>query len=228
MTRTLAIGDIHGCFQSLKTLAEEIPITDEDRLITLGDMIDRGPASYQVIEWLIQRKEKKLPLVSLLGNHEKMLLDARDNPEKISRWLSCGGKETLASYSPLGDKGRLLDIPDHHWDFIENCVKYYELETHFFVHGCAYPDYPLSEQPDYMILWEKFDQAQAHESGKIMLCGHTPQRSGRPLSLGFAQCIDTWVYGDGWLTCLDIKSQQYWQANEQGEFRTDFLFPETL
>ncbi|MDF1661037.1 MAG: metallophosphoesterase family protein [Planctomycetota bacterium] len=225
MTRTLVIGDIHGCFQSLMTLAKEIPIAEEDLVITLGDYIDRGPASYQVIEWLIERK-KTGQLVSILGNHERMLLDAKENPLLFGRWFNCGGKETLASYSPLGDTGKLVDVPDSHWDFFESCVKYHELDSHFFVHGCAYPDYPMDEQPDYMILWEKFDQAAPHESGKVMVCGHTPQKSGRPVSLGFAQCIDTWVYGDGWLTCLDIQSQQYWQANEKGKFRSDFLSPE--
>jgi serine/threonine protein phosphatase 1 len=223
MARILAIGDIHGCFQSLMTLVENIPITDSDLVISLGDIIDRGPSSCEVVEWLRNRSQQPGQLITLLGNHERMLLDARSDPILEKQWLKCGGKETLCSYSALGDSGQLSDVPDNHWDFLESLVKYHEIDSHFFVHGCAYPDYALDEQPDYMLLWETFDQAAPHQSGKIMVCGHTPQRSGLPFSRGYAQCIDTWVYGNGWLTCLNVNSNQYWQANEKKEFRTEFL-----
>ena len=56
-----------------------------------------------------------------------------------------------------------------------------------------------------------------------MVCGHTKQRSGRPRNWGHAVCIDTWVYGDGWLTCLDVRTGRYWQANQAGQTRTDYL-----
>ena len=56
-----------------------------------------------------------------------------------------------------------------------------------------------------------------------MVCGHSVQPSGRPLVLNHAICIDTWVYGDGWLTCLDVGSEVYWQANERGQMRVGNL-----
>jgi serine/threonine protein phosphatase 1 len=56
-----------------------------------------------------------------------------------------------------------------------------------------------------------------------MVCGHTPQKSGRPKSLGHAVCIDTWAYGKGWLTCLEVGTGRYWQANQQGEHRSGWL-----
>jgi serine/threonine protein phosphatase 1 len=62
-----------------------------------------------------------------------------------------------------------------------------------------------------------------HESGKIMVCGHTSQKSGEPLDYGHAVCIDTWAHGGGWLTCLDVSSRQYWQANQQGQVRVGRL-----
>jgi hypothetical protein len=73
--------------------------------------------------------------------------------------------------------------------------------------------------------WETLEPAtwRPHESGKTMICGHSAQRSGRPLVLDHAICIDTWVYGDGWLTCLDVASEVYWQANERGESRMGSL-----
>jgi serine/threonine protein phosphatase 1 len=74
-----------------------------------------------------------------------------------------------------------------------------------------------------MLLWEKFGDPPPHISGKTMICGHTPQKSGRPKSVGHAVCLDTWVYGDGWLTCLDVERGNYWQANQRGEVREGWL-----
>jgi serine/threonine protein phosphatase 1 len=56
-----------------------------------------------------------------------------------------------------------------------------------------------------------------------MICGHTSQKSGQPISLGYAICIDTWVYGKGWLTCLDVNSGEIWQANQKGQLRTALI-----
>ncbi len=116
---------------------------------------------------------------------------------------------------------RLASIPAAHWQFLENdCRSYYETETHFFVHANVYSNYPLADQPDNMLYWEHLDNwSVPHESGKIMICGHTPQRTGIPLNLGHAICIDTHAYAGGWLTCLDVAAGRYWQANEQGETR---------
>ena len=116
-------------------------------------------------------------------------------------------------------------MPDTHWEFLENKLRaWHALDTHFFVHGSALPDYAFEEQPDFMLYWGAFSDRGPHESGKIMVCGHTPQRSGKPCNLGHAVCIDnTWAYGKGWLTCLDVESGMYWQANERGETRYNWL-----
>jgi serine/threonine protein phosphatase 1 len=221
--RYLAVGDIHGCFKALTTLAAFVPFQPEDWLITLGDYVNRGPNSCAVLDWLISRKQRG-NLVALRGNHELMMLQARESEEGFQRWLDYGGAATLASYSPFGDAGRLVDIPEEHWRFLEDETRgWFETATHFFVHANAYPDCPLDEQPDFMLYWEKFADPPAHESGKIMVCGHTSQKSGLPRSVGHAVCIDTWAYGKGWLTCLDVGSGKYWQANEQGETRWNWL-----
>jgi serine/threonine protein phosphatase 1 len=221
--RYLAVGDLHGCFRALRALEAAVPFAADDVLITLGDYVDRGPDSCAVLDWLIAfaRRGK---LVALRGNHEVMMLRARENDEMLREWLANGGGATLASYSPFGDAGRLVDVPDAHCSFLEEGTRgWFETERHFFVHANAYPDCPLDEQPDFMLYWEPFVDPSPHTSGKTMVCGHTPQKSGRPKSLGHAVCIDTWAYGKGWLTCLEVGTGRYWQANQQGEQRSGWL-----
>jgi serine/threonine protein phosphatase 1 len=221
--RVLAIGDIHGCSQALTTLLTAVDPQPEDLIVTLGDYVDRGPNSAAVIERLL-KLQRTGRLVALRGNHDQMMLDARDGWELESEWLACGGRETLASYARWGGAGTLDDVPASHWDFLERiCVDWYETPTHFFVHANAYPDLPLDEQPIYMLYWERLEAASPHISGKIMVCGHTKQRSGVPLNLGHAVCIDTGVYDGGWLTCLDVDRGFIWQADQSGRVQTAWL-----
>jgi serine/threonine protein phosphatase 1 len=217
--RTLAIGDIHGCLRALDTLLDQVSPTRDDRIVTLGDYVDRGPDSRGVLDRLLDLQATG-QLIPLRGNHDEMMVNARDHFDH-SMWLACGGKQTLASYG-ISD---LEDIPEEHWAFLEEtCRNWYETDRHFFVHANAYPDIPLPEQPLYMLLWEKLLWPCCHESGKVMICGHTVQAGGRPIHLGTTICLDTGVYHPfGWLTCLDVVSGKYWQANQQGEHRSDWL-----
>lgn len=220
--RILAIGDIHGCSHAFDRLLTQVVPTADDLLITLGDYVDRGPDSFGVIERLI-RLHRELRLVPLKGNHEVMMLAARRG-YGLFDWLACGGRQTLASYSILGDEGKLVDLPEEHWNFLErDLVPWYETANHFFVHANVYPELLLSEQPDFMLFWEFFDNPSPHCSGKTMVCGHSSQRSGVPCNLGHAICIDTWAYGGGWLTCLDVQSGRVWQARQSGEQRTAWI-----
>lgn len=218
--RYLAVGDIHGCIAALTTLAEFVPFTPGDMLVTLGDYVDRGPDSCAVLDWLIARYKQGL-LVPLRGNHELSMLGARKSEIGLSWWLRLGGDVTLASYSRPGVPGRIEDVPDEHWDFLENRTQpWFEIDTHFFVHANADPSLPLPQQSEATLYWESFFDTPPHKSGKIMVCGHTAQKSGVPLNLGHAICIDTRAYGDGgWLTCLDVATGVYWQANQRGETR---------
>lgn len=212
MVRTLAIGDIHGCYRSLDTLATFAALAPSDRIITLGDYVDRGPDSRRVIEWLIQRNESG-GLIPLRGNHELMILAARESDRHREEWLACGGDAVFSSYCT----DRLPDIPDEHWAFLEDSLRsHYATKTHFFVHANAYAEIAIDDQPDFMLYWESFGDPAPHESGLTMVCGHTPQRDGIPLSVGHAICIDTWACGRGWLTCLDVDSGLCWQSNESG------------
>jgi serine/threonine protein phosphatase 1 len=220
--RTVAIGDIHGCLRALDLLLEQVDLQPGDLVVTLGDYIDRGPDSKGVLDRLIALRGRTR-FVALKGNHDVMMLAAREDQEHFDDWLSCGGKQALESYRARNDWGTFAkDIPARHWRFLEDdCVAYHEDNNHFFVHANVHSHLPMAEQPEYMLFWESLD-ARAwcpHESGKTMICGHTAQRAGRPLLLDRAICIDTWVYGAGWLTCLDLETNVYWQTNQRGESR---------
>jgi serine/threonine protein phosphatase 1 len=219
--RVLAVGDIHGCSRALDAVLAAAAPAPDDLLVALGDYVDRGPDTRGVLDRLIPLHAAGR-LVPLLGNHDALMLDARENYFACRGWLNCGGRAALASYGMAEPEQIDLDhIPEAHWRFLErNCLRWYETAAHFFVHANVDPDVPLAEQSDDLLLWEKLAKPVVHISGKVMVCGHTPQRGGRPLDWGRTVCIDTGVYLDGgWLTCLDVASDRYWQANQQGEVR---------
>jgi serine/threonine protein phosphatase 1 len=224
--RVLAIGDIHGTFDALRALVAAAELTADDLLVTLGDYVDRGPDSAAVLDWLIERRQSGGQLVALRGNHERMMLDARTDFQTLEYWRTYGGDATLDSYFRRGGEGELSDVPDSHWEFMENvCRNWFETDSHLFVHANAVPEMRLEDQPEYVLLWEKLGETSPHFSGKTMVCGHTPQSSGLPLNLGHAVCIDTWSCGLGWLTCLDVATGQYWQANQRRQLRRGQLAP---
>ena len=212
--RTLAIGDIHGVTSALDALLAAVKLKPDDRLIFLGDYVDRGPDSKGVIDRLIALR-KTHDVVCLRGNHELMMVRSRDDKSERRMWLSVGGAQTLGSYGKApGLAGTVGDIPREHWEFLEaTCVDYCETETHIFVHANLDSEIPLNEQSDLMLFWEFLSSPIGHVSGKTVICGHTSQRSGEPLDLGDTICIDTHAYAGGWLTCMDVATRRYWQAD---------------
>jgi serine/threonine protein phosphatase 1 len=220
--RTLAIGDIHGCRTALDHLLAFVNPLPGETIITLGDYVDRGPDSKGVIERLIELHVAG-QLIPLRGNHEVMMLYAnRGGSDDIRFWLHCGGLATLQSYRPDSPCPTIDDVPETHWHFINHtCTDWYETESRVFVHANLHPERALHEQTTEQVHWETLTPLshRPHVSGKVMICGHSEQRSGLPLVLERAVCIDTWAYGGGWLTCLDVTSGDWWQANEGGETR---------
>jgi len=155
MPRVIAIGDIHGCLTALQTLEKSVPFRGDDRLIALGDYVDRGSDSAGVLDWVIERRERD-QLVALQGNHEIMMLDAYRDPHSKDAWESVGGKQTLTSYWARGLSGSLDDIPESHRRLLRlQLLPYDQTESHFFVHANAYHEVLLDQQPDYMLFWEK-------------------------------------------------------------------------
>lgn len=214
-SRTLVIGDIHGCLSHLDALLQAVAPGHDDHLVFVGDFVDRGPDSRGVVERVLALRRTHR-VTALMGNHEQMMLAAHESMERFSDWISNGGDTTLRSYS--GERPALESVPAEHWAFLSrDLVDYLETDTHIFVHANAYPDLPMAEQPDYMLRWERCDDIAAHESGKVIVCGHTPQKSGQPLNRGYAICIDTNACRGGKLTCFDANSGRIWQAGAEGD-----------
>ena len=218
--RLLVIGDIHGFLTPLNLLLDHLKPDFEDTLVTLGDYIDRGPQSKDVLLKLIQLKTLT-NLQMLIGNHDLMFLESIHFKRFNTDWLLYGGLQTLESF------GIDLANPDFQLfdakivDFLKSeCSRYWEDEKHIFVHAGVDPSLPLDQQTDKLLFWDKLDpNFCGHQSGKKVVCGHTRQTSGQPLNLKNLLCLDTNVYGGGWLTCCDLNSMEYWQANALGEFR---------
>ena len=213
--RTLAIGDIHGCLKALETLADFVDFSPEDTIITLGDYIDRGPRSKGVIDYLLKLRETH-QLITLKGNHEIMMEDAQTEYEDLMNWLLNGGIETLTSFGAV----EFDQIEQKYWDFFESCIDYHETDTHIFVHAGLIPDQPLEDQTDHAKFWLRFHETEQHHSGKTIICGHTPQSPPVPTVEDHAICIDTSACNRGWLTCLDVDTGNYWQANQKGKTRS--------
>lgn len=213
--RIIAIGDIHGCSLALEAVLKLIAPEPSDTIITLGDYVDRGPDSKGVVEQLLTLGET-CEHVPLIGNHEIMLLHALDNPAEVRFWLHCGGQATLDSYG-----GGPADIPYQHLKFLSGCRKFHETAEHFFVHANYVHSLPLPEQPDMALFWEHLQHTAPprHVSGKTAIVGHTPQPSGDVLNLGHLLCIDTYCFGTGYLTALDVQTGQVWQADKFGRPR---------
>jgi len=216
-SRTIVVGDIHGCRLALDALIEAIGLSADDTLVALGDYIDRGPDSRGVLELMLEL-EGRCRLVPLLGNHELMLVDALQHPSVFGFWLECGGDATVRSYG-----GRMSNIPQEHLAFIGRCRRYYEIASHFFVHANYAAELPLDQQPDRLLFWEHLHVhvPPPHENGKIAIVGHTSQKSGEVLDLGHVVCIDTFCHGGGWLTALEVESGKIWQADRQGRLRAE-------
>ncbi|HTN03299.1 MAG TPA: metallophosphoesterase [Planctomycetaceae bacterium] len=215
--RTIVLGDIHGCVHALDALLKEIRPTSNDLIISLGDFIDSGRETSDVVRRLIAL-EQECRFVAILGNHEEMLLAALTSERLKQSWLMCGGIPTLNSYRFCGD----IDvIPDEHLEFIRRCRPFYETPTHIFLHANYLADVALADQPEHVLRWSLFEEPypEPHCSGKTAVIGHTEQRDGEILDLGHVLCIDTSCHNYGWLTALDVEAGTVWQASRWGAVR---------
>jgi serine/threonine protein phosphatase 1 len=218
MPRTIAIGDIHGCDTALETLLGTIQPQPDDLVITLGDVVDRGPNTRRVIEMLLDLR-RRCRFVGIQGNHEEMMLRVVAEGHSPYNWLQYGGVATLDSYGFGGD---LKVIPEEHLALLKSFVPYFETPTHFFVHANYDPKLPLDRQTNSMLRWKRLDEhlPGPHRSGKVAILGHTADHTGEVLSLKHMACIDTYCHGGQWLTAIEAESGKIWQANEEGQVRS--------
>lgn len=224
MTRTIAIGDIHGASVALRTLINAIEPQPEDTIVVLGDVIDYGPDSKGVLEQLICLA-RQCNFVLIQGNHEEMLFGALGGRDDRRYWLSCGGETTVRCY-PGRDEKELIE-PEHLRFLRTHCRDYFETDRHIFLHASYHPDKPMRGQPGYTLRWEAVvpEKTVPHYSGKVVVAGHTCQTTGEVLDLGFLKVIDTDVVRGGWLTALDVTRGNVWQANQDGLVRTNWPSP---
>lgn len=178
--RIIAIGDVHGCISSLKKLIALINLEPDDQLVFLGDMIDRGDHSKEVIDYLINLKT----LYSchfIMGNHEVMFLDYLEKRNSAT-WLETGGQETLNSYNYNTINGP--EFPENHLDFIRSCQYFIETENYVFTHGGLDPELSIKDNLRYyqpedfcwqrMHMLPRFLEHKKYRWEKTVVCAHTP------------------------------------------------------
>ena len=216
MPRTFAFGDIHGCLSLLNTLLATLKPTPDDTLIFLGDMIDRGPDSKGVIDRIIAL-EQYCNVIAIGGNHEEMMLGSLSQPEYIKYWLRYGGDAALASFGLVAEASSVDQIPVKYRQWLSSLVAYFETEDFIFCHASPSRDIPIAAQQDDL-RWRVLDNKDGrHLSGKTIICGHSEQRSGKVYQQEGLICIDTFAYGGGNLTALEIvnnASGRVWQVSD--------------
>ena len=217
--RLIAVGDIHGCSIALRTLIDAIAPNPDETIVALGDVIDCGPDSKGVLDQLITLSSR-CHLVTLLRNHEEMLLNALDSRSEFNYWFKLGGEQTLRSYSSAIRPGPEV-IPNEHVRFIRSFQPYLEITDFIFVHAGYDPDLPMARQSERSLRWESMDSDKIapHQSGKTVIAGHTRQKSGEILDVGFLKILDTDAFGGGFLTAMEVQTGAIIQANQQGQLR---------
>ncbi|MBC3542386.1 metallophosphoesterase [Rufibacter sediminis] len=167
-----AISDIHGCLATFRYLVEEeLKLQPTDTLYLLGDYIDRGPDSKGVIDFILELREKGYPVITLCGNHEELMLQARKEPEYPEIWLHNGGVETLKSFDTLS----LEAIPAKYWTFLEELELYVELDDYLLVHAGFDFSLPNPFTDRRSMLWIRdFEVDKTVLGTRKIVHGHTP------------------------------------------------------
>jgi len=215
--RIIAIGDIHGHVTALDAVIDALKPTDQDTLIFLGDYVDRGPESKAVIERLMELQEQ-YHCRFIMGNHEEMMFEAYYSPDCLgNEWLRIGGSDTIASYGCQTMDEFTQKADKAHIKFLTKCEDAVELGDYVFVHAAWEPDTALSEQDRATLRYQFLEKAQ--DTGhKRIICGHTPQKSGKPVQKGQITCIDTGMglIPDGLLTAYDLTNERFIQSDRKG------------
>jgi serine/threonine protein phosphatase 1 len=225
--RAYGVGDIHGRLDLLEELLDKIHQDIARRparkvlLIFVGDLIDRGPSSAQVVERLRTYEHPGVRTMFLLGNHEEVLLRIlAGEADLITKWRWFGGTQCLESYgvdtarfAELSDEEALeavrKAIPKEHKDFIESFDDSCRFGDYLFVHAGIRPGVDLDQQRQSDLRWIRepflFDET---DHGFVVVHGHTirPEVEMRPNRIG----IDTGAYRSGVLTALAIEGNDSW------------------
>jgi serine/threonine protein phosphatase 1 len=233
--RIYAIGDIHGCADLLEALLLEI---DADCtlypprrpiVVFLGDYIDRGPTSREVLDLLLGCERTK-ETIFLRGNHDSFVHRFLSEPAVLDEWRLCGGLETLVSYglkpsiNPDGlEQARLAkelakSIPKRHLEFLESLSLSFNCGDFLFVHAGIRPGVPIRKQREEDLLWirEEFLSCEQRFE-KFVVHGHTPVSVPdlRPNRIN----IDTGAFATGRLTCIVVEGSAIVQLPVEARLR---------
>jgi serine/threonine protein phosphatase 1 len=214
--KVFAVGDIHGCHRKLASLMERLPLdADTDFLIFLGDYIDRGPESREVIEYLLEIGRKVRNAVFLMGNHEYALLEysRTGNLDYLRMLRSIGVEETLSSYScsPACSLGDLSFLPVEHIRFLESLRLYFRLDGYLFIHAGTIPGEDLDHcKPDRLLTVRERFLRDESASDEITVFGHTPFET--PLVTHNKIGIDTGASHGNLLTAVELPRMRFYHA----------------
>ncbi|MHA1107950.1 MAG: metallophosphoesterase family protein [Alphaproteobacteria bacterium] len=221
-TRIYAIGDIHGRLDLLKNLHGMIERDAAELegkrklLIYLGDYVDRGSSSRQVVDYLLGDPLPQFDIILLRGNHEEMMLSFLDDPEIAPMWMINGGEATLASYGIGEIQGETIErrnrniqtalkerLPRSHVEFLYRLGLHHVAGDYLFVHAGVAPGVALKEQVVEDLLWirEAFINSDA-DHGKCVVHGHTVV--AEPEIRDNRIAIDTGAYYSNILSCLVV------------------------
>jgi serine/threonine protein phosphatase 1 len=206
--KIFVIGDIHGCLDMLKRLIDKIEWNPaNDRLIFIGDYIDRGENSKGVIDFILRLKKDSTLIQCLLGNHEQMFLDYLSGVDSQTFLLN-GGLSTLRSYEAIKKSKDDPLIPSSHLDFFSSLLTMIELEQYYIVHAGFQPNIGIEDQNLNDMLWirEEFIYSD-YDFGKVVIFGHTPFNS--PLVMKNKIGIDTGAVFGNYLTCLELPEVKF-------------------
>ncbi len=223
-----AIGDIHGELGKLERLLDGLPLQRGDRLVFLGDYVDRGPDSAAVVSRLLELR-RRVDCVFLLGNHESMFLDFLGWKGAAyfggDAFLLNGGDRTLASYGFFGERSERrkdFDLPPAHVEFFRGLRLFHHEGDYLFVHAGLGPrglqsgdlGYALRVSRPEDLLWNRTTHDLPHNLGVTVVYGHTPSRDfavrwNEPFSIG----IDTGAAYGGPLTALRLPDEAILQGS---------------
>jgi serine/threonine protein phosphatase 1 len=224
LNRRIVIGDIHGCHKTLKKLIEsQVKPEKDDQIYFVGDYIDRGPRSREVLDYIMEMKHKGFNLFPVKGNHEELFVKAISSEKYLQAWIQNGAEETLRSFDvPEGkhnDYEGLMLIPEKYITFLTDLPYYYDLKDYIIVHAGLNLTSPDFYRDTHAMLWSReIKGLNLLKNGTSIIHGHTPmpiitikpnlvRKDARNLNID-AGCVYKDLPGYGMLAALELDTRK--------------------